>query len=429
MNFFSNQPQKGMLDEFPWELAVGKAILKRIERVLSSYHYEEYDAPVLEALEIFSAKSGDELIKEQAYTLKDKGDRDLILRPEMTPSLARMISSVAKERPRPFRWWSLPKCFRFERPQKGRLREFKQLNVDLMGEDSLASDLEMLQLAAGIMDAFQIEASTYALRYNHRKVLTAFLKHRDFTVDEQKTFYFLVDRVGKMGPEEFKKACQEKLNIPSKADFVLEYLSWTQPELVLEKLSQIPEASEVYLEFKNFIDLLKVSGLSSAVYSPSTVRGLDYYTGLVFEVFALGDSIGRSLFGGGRYDNLCGMFSEERISGIGFGMGFKIFTLFLEESGKIPPLEQKAENVMLHLLFNEALSPTLYQKAIQLASRLRGEGKNCEIAYHGGSIKKAIPRAEGRGFSHFIILGENELTSGKVTVKDLKNQSSVELAL
>ncbi|MBL8993117.1 MAG: ATP phosphoribosyltransferase regulatory subunit, partial [Spirochaetia bacterium] len=223
MEFSSNQPQKGMLDEFPWDLARTRFVEGKIKTILESFHYLEYDAPVLEDIEIFSKKSGDELVREQAYTLTDKGQRELVLRPEMTPSLARMISQIAREKPRPYRWYSIPKCYRYERPQKGRLREFRQLNVDLMGDESIYSDFEMCRLVVKIMRAFGVPDAAFQIRFNHREVLNALLEKQNFSPEKQKWFYRMADRRDKLPKEVFDQEAAKGLS-ETEAAFLNQYL-------------------------------------------------------------------------------------------------------------------------------------------------------------------------------------------------------------
>lgn len=413
----SNQPQKGMLDEFPWELSTLRRVEGPIKRLLESHHYEEYDAPVLEPLELFAAKSSDELVREQTYVLKDRGDRELVLRPEMTPTLARMVSQIYRERPRPYRWYSVPKCYRYERPQKGRLREFRQLNVDLMGDDSVHSDLEMLELVTGVMGAFAVPAGTWSIRWNHRGALGALLASRGFDEAGVKAFTHLIDRVDKLSPEAFQEMAAQKIPDAAQRDFLTAYLKRDKPEELLEDLAKVPGQEALVERLKTMLDLCRSCGLDRVTYSPRTVRGLDYYTGLVFEVYAEGESINRALFGGGRYDNLLGLFGGEPMSGIGFGMGFYIFSIFLEESGLLPKAEAPATGVTLVQALGGIESQILARK---VAAGLRAGGGVAEISFASGGLKKLFQRAESRGFTHVAILGDDEVRDRVYTLKDMK---------
>lgn len=413
----SNQPQKGMLDEFPWEMATLRRVDEPIRKLLESFHYEEYDAPVLEPLELFAAKSSDELVREQTYVLKDRGDRELVLRPEMTPTLARMVSQVYRERPRPYRWYSIPKCYRYERPQKGRLREFRQLNVDLMGDDSVHSDLEMLQLVTGVMKAFAVPEKAYTIRWNHRGALGALLAHHGLDEAGQKAFTHLIDRVDKLSPEAFAAMAAEKIPDPVQRKFLQDYLAREKSGELLADLAAVPGTEALVERLGTLLSLAEKSGLSRVVYSPRTVRGLDYYTGLVFEVYAEGESINRALFGGGRYDNLLGLFGGEAMSGIGFGMGLFIFMIFLEESGLLPPAQAPSGGLTLVQPLGGLESQAM---AHQVAARLRGEGGVAELSFLTGGLKKVFQKAESRTFTHVAIIGDEEVKDGFYTLKDLK---------
>lgn len=417
MDFSSNQPQKGMLDEFPWDLARTRFVENKIRAILESFHYLEYDAPVLEDIELFAKKSGDELVREQAYTLTDKGQRELVLRPEMTPSLARMISQISREKPRPYRWYAIPKCYRYERPQKGRLREFRQLNVDLMGDESIHSDFEMCRLVVKIMRAFGVPDTAFQIRFNHRGLLNALLENWGFTPEKQKLFYRLADRKDKLPKEVFDAEAAKGLG-PMEVDFLGSYLDGGSD--YVNSILQDPKFAEnpAAIRWKEWNALVAKSDLASkVVFSPQTVRGLDYYTGLVFEVYATGESISRALFGGGRYDNLLGMFSQEQVSGIGFGMGVAIFSIFLEELGLLPKENVESRNLVLV----HPMSPEASFEAELVADKLRAENWIAEMSFYTGGLKKVLQKAESRGFTHIALLGEEELRSRRYSMKDLKS--------
>ncbi|MBN8215043.1 MAG: histidine--tRNA ligase [Spirochaetes bacterium] len=421
---FSNQPQKGMQDDFPWDMAVHNRVMGTIAGLLRSFHYEEYDAPVLEPLELFAAKSSEELVREQAYVLRDRGDRELVLRPEMTPTLARMVSQISRERPRPYRWYSIPKCFRFERPQKGRLREFRQLNVDLMGDDSVHSDLEMFLLVKGLMASFGLAEAGWRIRWNHRGALNALLGHRGFSADEQKAFYWLIDRVDKIAPEAFGATAAEKLPDAPKRAFLETYLANEDVSVLLAWLREIPETGELCGRLEAFQRLLGSVRLERAVYSPRTVRGLDYYTGLVFEVYAEGESIHRALFGGGRYDKLLDLYSNDPLSGIGFGMGIYIFSLFLEEAGKLPKVEA-GDSVLVQPLGGEESAVF----ALQVAEALRAAGRVAEFSVYSGGVKKVFQKAEARGFTQVALVGDDEVREKAYSLKNLKTGTQEKIPL
>ena len=417
---FSTQPLKGMLDDFPENMAQYRWMREKIDNVAASYHYLEYDAPLLEPLDIFASKSSEELIKKQSYTFTDKGERQVILRPEITPSLARMAARMLKEKPKPFRWYSLPKCYRYERPQKGRLREFRQLNVDLIGDDSVLSDLEMMSFILELMRRFEVPKEAFEIKVNHRGVVSALLEERRFGDGEKKMFLQLIDRKEKLPPEIFSKQVKEAFSSQEKAAFLHDFLSINDPWLLFRDKKNAPLS-----RFKHFLKLSEETELKdTVVFVPSVVRGLDYYTGLVFEVFAKKGDFKRALFGGGRYDHLTALYSKEAVSGIGFGMGIYIFSLFLEQLSLLK-VEKKNDPTCLVGIFSE----DLYPLAHRVAGKLRATGYVVETALISGGVKKFFQKAEIRATKNLVVLGENELKKNGFELKRLEDGEVIGFSL
>ena len=296
MNKLSTESYKGVRDFYPEDKAVQNFIFDTWRSVAKSFGYEEYDASVLEPAELYEAKSSEELVNDQTYTFIDRGERKVTLRPEMTPTIARMISAKRRNLKVPIRWFSIPNLFRYERPQKGRLREHWQLNVDLLGIDSPAADAEILSVANKVMLAFGAKKQDFEIRINSRTILNK-LFNETYNLNEEKAHAMmkLLDRKNKI--DDFDEKAADLIGRPFKTEDI--------------------DASELDTLFK----ILKDQKVENALFDPTITRGFDYYTGVVFEIFDTAKGNNRSMLGGGRYDRLLEIFGDEPIPAIGFGMG------------------------------------------------------------------------------------------------------------
>jgi len=296
----STDSYKGVRDFYPEDMAIQNYIFSVWKRVAEDFKYQEYSASILEYADLYKAKGerNEEIVNEQMYTFTDKGDREVALRPEMTPTLARMIAARRKGLKLPLRWFSIPNCFRYERPQRGRRREHWQLNCDIMGTAGIEAEVEIITLAYTIMKEFGAKDEDFEIRVNSRKLLEEAYG---------KNMLSLLDRKDKMEKDEFEAKWNELSDKP------------------YHDLSPSPEITEI-------MNALEAKGIKT-VFSPSLTRGFDYYTGMVFEVFDTNPDNKRSLFGGGRYDNLLEMFGVEPLPTVGFGMGDVTMRDFLETHG------------------------------------------------------------------------------------------------
>ncbi len=419
---FSTQPLRGLTDYYPEDLRVDKWIIGKIREVVEKYGFEEYDGPTLEPIEVFAAKSSEELVTEQAFIVeKVKGER-LILRPEMTPTLARMVAAKIKELELPIRWYSVPNCFRYERPQRGRRREFRQVNVDMLSNDGLNADLEIFNIIADIMKSFGISGEQYQIRWNNRRFLDALLLMVVKVPEGMKgQVYKMIDKREKMDPAEYEKWVRDTLKDDAAADQVLQIGSFHEVNsLPFDKLP--PEFSEAQgvKEVRQFAQMIDQAGLSPyCTFSPEIVRGLDYYTGTVYEVFDTGSENRRALFGGGRYDNLIDLFSDVQLPGTGFGMGVYVLGLFLDTYKKIPPeikLPDRSGGVYIAPLDSSCLP-----FAVTVAQQLRASGKMAVVGYDCRKLGRQIETANKRGFPYVIILGKKEVDAKSVTLKTLQS--------
>ena len=301
----SLEPYKGTRDFYPRDQFVQNYIFGVWKRVAERFGYLEYNASIIEETDLYKAKSGDEIVNEQTYSFTDRGGRDVTIRPEMTPTVARMVAQKRKELVFPLRWFSIPNLFRYERPQRGRLREHWQLNCDIFGVDSVEADVEIISLAYGIMKEFGAKDENFTIKLNNRRALTQLFEEMGLGEEKQKTFRRLLDKKDKV--EDFDQQAKALLGKPFNANPV--------PD---------KETAEV-------MEKLKKLGIMNIVYEPYLVRGFDYYTGTVFEMYDTNPKNPRALFGGGRYDDLVGIFGVEKVSGVGFCWGDVTTKDFLEK--------------------------------------------------------------------------------------------------
>src|SRR3989344_5711013 len=309
----STDPYKGVRDFYPADWARVQAMFSRMRETLEAWGYEEYNASPLERAELYESKGNEELLNEQTYTFTDRGDRRVTLRPEMTPTLARMVAGKRREMPFPLRWFSIGNRFRYERPQKGRLREFYQVDVDLVGLPEGEADVEIVTLGSEILKAFGAKKNDFVIRINSRAVLNAACEAAGLDAEATRAYLHLLDKKSKMSSDEFDAARQ--------------IITTTDPLMLVESAS-----------VEAFVATLKERGVGNAVFDPTLTRGFDYYTGLVFEFFDADPANSRSLFGGGRYDRLVALFGglhgqRDPIPAGGFAFGDVILSDFLETHG------------------------------------------------------------------------------------------------
>ena len=406
----STDPYKGVRDFYPDDMAVQEYIFGVWKKTAESFGYEHYEASVLEPAELFKAKSGEEIISEQTYTFTDRGEREVTLRPEMTPTAARMVAARRRELGLPLRWYSMPNLFRYEQPQRGRVREHWQLNVDMFGVDSVEADAEVIFLAHRIMKSFGAKDSDFTVKISSRAWLDKLfdsvaleLKSIEKTEDNKNALLKLLDIRAK-DPERFDNELPKlhKDLTPRFIDSIASKLKDTGLEGLVEKL--------------------KAAGITNASLAMTEiVRGFDYYTGMIFEIFDTDPGNKRSLFGGGRYDNLTSLFGGDKIPAVGFGMGDLPVRNFLETHKLLPELKSRTD---IHVC---TLDEKLIPKAEELADKLRAKGTNVSVNLTGKKVGDQIAWADKHRIPKVIVLGEEEAKSCRYKVKDLK--SGVETVL
>ncbi len=407
MNTLSPQPYKGTRDWYPEDKAIQNYIFATWKKTVEQFGFKEYGAPLLEPLEVYAAKSGDELANEQTYAFTDRGDRTVAIRPEMTPSISRMVAARRQELAYPARLYSIANFMRYERPQRGREREFWQLNVDTFGADGVAIEAETLQLADEAMKGFGATEDMYEIKVNSRELIDEITRmYLGLDEDRAKRLVRLIDRKNKLSGEVFDEQLQELLG---------EKAPQLQAVLAAESIDTLPAvlaSSESAMRMRELFAMLGDLGVTSARFDVTLMRGLDYYTGVVFEVFDTDPENNRSLFGGGRYDGLVGMFGVEPISAVGFAPGLTTTELFIRTHNLLPNLSSGVDLYVASV--GEVVLPVL-----QLAARLRAEGKSVEVDTSGRKFEKLMKTAEKKGAKEIVFVGDNEVASGLYTAKDL----------
>jgi len=389
---------KGVRDFYPRDFATREAVFGIIRRTLGLYGYEEYNASPLERAELYEAKTSEEIVNEQTYTFTDRGDRRVTLRPEMTPTLARMVAGKRRELVFPLRWFSIGNRFRYERPQRGRLREFFQTDVDLLGLPAGDADLEMVALAARILKEFGAKDEDFIIRINSRDLLTQACAAAGLTGDSVKQYMRLLDKKDKMPKEIFDVAVRE--------------ITPTDPlKLIADDDSRLSIAKRDIL---GTIVMLKERGVANATFDPTLVRGFDYYTGIIFEVFDTNPENARALFGGGRYDRLVALFGGDPIPAVGFAIGDVTLMDFLETHGLTPA------GTGLPQLYLGTL-PDGLEEAATFAEALRASGIRVFMNLTTRTLSDQIREAAKRGIPYFTTFGPDEVKSGVLRLKRLES--------
>jgi histidyl-tRNA synthetase len=387
----STDPYKGVRDFYPEDMAVQRYIFDTWSTVAESYGFERYDASVLEPAELYRAKTGEEIVNEQTYTFRDRGDREVTLRPEMTPTVARMVAARRRELSFPLRWYSIPNLFRYERTQRGRLREHWQLNCDIFGADNEYADAEIIALAYNILKKFGAKDDDFVICVNDRQLLNEyFASMLALTEDQTRKMYKLLDR-----KEKITTFTEEASEITGRLFDERELLG-----LMSDRLSACLAA-------------LETLGIRNIEFRPSVVRGFDYYDGIVFEVFDTSSENNRSLFGGGRYNNLTALFGDKPIPAVGFGMGDVTMRDFLETHKLLPALSVGPRVMLL------VASATAIDEAFLVREEIRENGIPVAFDFSGKKLKDQMAQAAKRAVPYVIVVGDDEITSGMYTLRDM----------
>ena len=412
----SNQEPKGTRDWLPDEFAIRHYIFETWRKVCRQYGFEEYLTPLVEYAEVYRAKSGEDIGGKELVTFTDLGGRELCIRPEITPSVTRMVSKIYSASPKPLKYFSIANFMRNEKPQRGRNREFWQLNCDIFGSDSPSADLEVLQLSLDIMAAFGAPEGSFKMSLNSRQLLDGLLALCGKLTNEQKiSIVRTLDKWEKLS----KKDLADKLKEASLTDKIIEKIFSFMESKTIEDLEKVlPELSENagLLEIKKTIADLNQLGYGNVYFNPAVIRGFDYYDGLVFEVFDTHPDNNRAMFGGGRYNGLAELFGSASFPAVGFAPGDEMMRLFLESWNLIEGKVNKPEVFYLPLLDESLLSSVR-----KLAKKLRAAGKEVLLGFEVQKINKALDYANKKEISQVIILGSEEEKSNKYKIKNMKD--------
>ena len=409
----STESYKGVRDFYPPDMAVQRYIFTTWAETAESFGFERYDASIFEPSDLYKAKGAqnEEIVNDQTYTFIDKGDREVTLRPEMTPTVARMIAGRRRELTFPLRWYAIPNLFRYERPQRGRVREHWQLNCDIFGTRTEAADVEIILLASSVLKRFGAKDSDFEIKINSRKLWNSLCEDWKLSDSQKRELGALVDRKNKVSETEFTTTAATILD---SAEILTKFQSVMQSD-TSEKIPRELIQHEAYEELVVVKDRLAKLGVTNVIYDPTIMRGFDYYTGTIFEIFDTHEDNKRSLLGGGRYDNLTGLFGGEPIPAIGFGMGDVTMRDFLETRDLIPKDLQHIDLAIIpqNLFFSG--------DAEKCAQGFRAHGLSVYISLADKKIGDHIKAAVARHTTHILVVGEHEALSQTFTVKRLSD--------
>jgi len=407
----STEAYKGVRDFYPEDMAVQQYIFSVWSDTAESFGFERYDASVLEPADLYKAKGAEneEMVNEQTYTFTDRGNREVTLRPEMTPTVARMVAGKRRELSFPVRWYSIPNLFRYERPQRGRLREHWQLNCDIFGTNDFTADVEIIALAYQMLLNFGADSKNFEIRINNKQLMTDFFanKYQITDVETLRQISGVLDRKRKVAESIFDGLLEE---------FVQERFEELREDLKLNiddfvKLVNAENQNSTLIKVK---DGLKDLGIGNVVFDASLARGFNYYTGTIFEIFDVSGENNRAMLGGGRYDNLTEMFGGEAISGIGFGMGDVTMRDFLETHDLL------TSNITAPDLMVIPTDPKYNLESQQIAMDFRNQtGVSATVDISTKKLGKKIGDASDRLVDYIIVVGDDEATSKSFTLKYL----------
>lgn len=421
----SIKPYKGARDFYPEDQAIREYMFGVMKQTVKKYGYQEYDAPLIEPIELYKAKSGEEIVSEQTYSFVDRGGREVAIRPEMTPSVSRMVAAKRQELSYPLRWFSIPNLWRYERPQRGRFREHWQLNVDLFGVQSIAAELELMMVAGDIFKAFGATNEMYTIRVNHRQLLNAiFFNYLELSQDQGLGMAHLIDRRNKLEHGQFLSRMDELLTPEQKEEGLAEKILKI---FDIKKLKDLPSSLQsipASLELQKLLAACSAQGLNNIQFDISLVRGFDYYSGIVFELFDNDPENKRSMLGGGRYDGLVGLFGVEPLPTVGFGLGDATLLNFLTLHHLLPELKSPVDLIIAPVGDGETQAG-----ATLAATELRKLGVNVAVDYSGRKLADQFKAAQKKQVNYLLIVGPKELESQKFTLRDLSQSSEVSLSL
>ena len=422
MAHLSTSSYKGTRDYYPEEKRVQNHIFHTWRRVAESFGYEEYGTPILEPLELYAAKTGQEIVNEQTYTFTDRGDRTVAIRPEMTPSVSRMIAARQQETGYPARWYSIANFMRYERPQRGREREFWQLNVDMFGASGVPADAEMIMMSHILMKSFGATEKMYTIRINDRQLIESMMHdYLGLSTVQSELMIKLFDRKGKIAHEAFRDQAIDIFGsdkAPEGLKKIAKLISSNDIEQLPNELAELEPVKALRELFKT----IHASGVRNAVFDITLMRGFDYYTGMVFEVFDNHPDNNRAMFGGGRYDGLISLFGGNSLPTVGFAPGGTTMEVFLRSHDLLPEMTSTTDVYMV------VLGDSL-RGAQKIARELREEGVKVAVDITDRKLDKQIKAAVKMRVPYVLFIGEKELKTEIYRLKDIKHEKEYEVSL
>lgn len=412
----NKSPYRGTRDFFPREMRLRNFIFEKMAEVSERFAYEPYDGPLLEEVDLYLAKSGEELINEQIYSFIDRGERKVAIRPEMTPTVARMVAQIHREVAKPLRWYSIPNLMRYEKPQKGRLREFWQFNADIFGAGP-HGEMEILQLAVSLLKSFGATHEHFEVLVNDRRFVDlVFGQLIGLEPAATKKLYKLVDAKNKMAPEKFSNEVRTLTNDEKKAQVFENFVSLKSIDEVKAfadlHFKDAPEMQHLY----NLFTRIQNQGLSQYVkFDPSIVRGLDYYTGVVFEIFDKHPDNRRAIAGGGAFANLLQIFNEPPLEGVGIGLGEVPLTEFLKAHNLMPDFTRPQLDYLVAYLDSSSEA-----EAMKMAHALREQNKKVELYFGEAKPKKVFNYSDKKDITYIVFVSENE-----IKLRDVKARTEI----
>ncbi len=404
------QTVKGAREFYPEQMALRNFIYEKVRAASRSFGYQEYDGPFIEPIDLYAAKSGEELVKKQSFTFEDRGGDLVTLRPELTPSLARMIAARQGELTFPVRWWSFGPFWRYEQPQKGRSREFFQWNVDMLGVNSPEADAELIAVGATFLRSVGLSPERALIYVNNRRLMDSEFDALDIAPEKRLDVSNLVDRRSKMEPAKWDAYALELGLSQTQLDGLKELLGNFELWKKSEELTRLFAALET-LDAAEYVK-----------FDPNIMRGLLYYTGTVFEAFDTTGSLRRAIFGGGRYDNLLADVGGNPISGVGFAMGDVVIGIILQEKGLVPEFIPSPAEVLV-TVFDQSL----WLKSYELAAQLRTAGIMTMVFPEPAKLPKQFKFADKMKMKVALVLGPDEVENGLVVIKNLTNGEQVQV--
>ncbi len=418
-------PVKGTRDFYPEQMAVRNWIANGWRAASVRNGFVEYDGPIFEYLQLYTQKSGDE-IAGQLFSLTDRGGRELAIRPEITPTLARMVNQQINSLARPIKWFSIPRLCRAERPQKGRLREFFQWNIDVIGSDDVLADAECIYTAVDYLRSVGLTSNDIVVKFSSRSLLAALLGEIGFADSQLETVYSLLDKRPKLPAETFIALAEEQIAdslLRNKLKDMLDKLQFETDKGGLDGLAAIlpnsvQDGIDDLLVLRDFLGKMGVGGYCE--FDINIVRGLAYYTGTVFEIFARNSQL-RALCGGGRYDNLLASLGGPQIPAIGFGMGDVILEILLAEKNLLGSAENKLDFFVVWDDYN-----TFEKHGLRLVDKLRIRGFSTAFDYRRTiAMGKQLKQASAANARFAVILSQETIDSDQITIKDMTTGSQV----